>query len=438
MNWRMPAETAPHRRTWMAFPREGITLGADPDSGYHAWSEVANAVAAYEPVVMVVDPTELARARSLLDPQIELLEAPRIAAAAYARSSWAIAAQRAIALAALREDGLGPTIDELGRQLQTWVGLYDGAAGLVRSSGPLAADVAEEMGTQVRRLLARRTSAGGAARVGERTVLLQTLGAGGIHHGALAIAAERLDSEARGVVTSVAAMAGFALRQNETLARTHASLRAGVIGALLAGDETVAREIAKAVWGDLPTGRVRVAATEQADGLSAHLRLHDGDLFFGAGPDGLLLIIPGERDELLNGIAERFGVAIGVSTPTTLGEFDRAVEEAQLARRRGSGVNRFSPMAVGLLADADARTVARARALLRPLADHDTARGTDLCATVRTWLLHDARIEDTARALGTHRHTVRSRIRQAEQLLGRDLSSFAVRAELWYALLVAG
>lgn len=76
MNWRMPAETAPHRRTWMAFPREGITLGADPDSGYHAWSEVANAVAAYEPVVMVVDPTELARARSLLDPQIELLEAP--------------------------------------------------------------------------------------------------------------------------------------------------------------------------------------------------------------------------------------------------------------------------------------------------------------------------------------------------------------------------
>ncbi len=25
--WRMPAESAPHERTWMAFPREGITLG---------------------------------------------------------------------------------------------------------------------------------------------------------------------------------------------------------------------------------------------------------------------------------------------------------------------------------------------------------------------------------------------------------------------------
>ena len=27
MSWRMPAETDPHERTWMAFPREGVTLG---------------------------------------------------------------------------------------------------------------------------------------------------------------------------------------------------------------------------------------------------------------------------------------------------------------------------------------------------------------------------------------------------------------------------
>ncbi len=25
--WRMPIESAPHERTWMAFPREGVTLG---------------------------------------------------------------------------------------------------------------------------------------------------------------------------------------------------------------------------------------------------------------------------------------------------------------------------------------------------------------------------------------------------------------------------
>ena len=28
MVWRMPPETAAHERTWMAFPREGYTLGS--------------------------------------------------------------------------------------------------------------------------------------------------------------------------------------------------------------------------------------------------------------------------------------------------------------------------------------------------------------------------------------------------------------------------
>ena len=66
MTWRMPAETAPHERTWMAFPREGLTLGetdAEREAGYAAWADVANAIAPFEPLSMVVDPTETARAR---------------------------------------------------------------------------------------------------------------------------------------------------------------------------------------------------------------------------------------------------------------------------------------------------------------------------------------------------------------------------------------
>ncbi len=48
--------------------------------------------------------------------------AEAIAAESYARRSWALAAQRAIALAALRPDGLGATLAELARQLGAWVG----------------------------------------------------------------------------------------------------------------------------------------------------------------------------------------------------------------------------------------------------------------------------------------------------------------------------
>jgi len=79
MTWRMPAETAQHERTWMAFPRPGLTLGDDPDSAeeaFAAWTAVAHAVAEFEPVTMVVDPVERDRARRMLSGDIEQLEAP--------------------------------------------------------------------------------------------------------------------------------------------------------------------------------------------------------------------------------------------------------------------------------------------------------------------------------------------------------------------------
>ncbi|MFF2496574.1 agmatine/peptidylarginine deiminase [Agromyces sp. NPDC058064] len=79
MAWRMPSETAPHERTWMAFPREGFTLGeeaAEREAGYAAWTAVAHAVAEFEPVTMVVDPTEIERARRMLSGDVEIVEAP--------------------------------------------------------------------------------------------------------------------------------------------------------------------------------------------------------------------------------------------------------------------------------------------------------------------------------------------------------------------------
>ena len=74
MSWRMPSETAAHERTWMAFPRVGETLGAtdaERELGYAAWADVANVVAEFEPVSMVVDPTEILRARRMLASSIE-------------------------------------------------------------------------------------------------------------------------------------------------------------------------------------------------------------------------------------------------------------------------------------------------------------------------------------------------------------------------------
>lgn len=79
MSWRMPPETARHDRTWMAFPAEGETLGdtdAAREEGYATWTAVAHAVAEFEPVTMLVDPSEIARARRMLSASIEIEIAP--------------------------------------------------------------------------------------------------------------------------------------------------------------------------------------------------------------------------------------------------------------------------------------------------------------------------------------------------------------------------
>lgn len=79
MAWHMPAETAPHDRTWMAFPAEGPTLGetaAEREEGYDTWTAVAHAVAEFEPVSMIVDPAEVDRARRMLSSAIDIVEAP--------------------------------------------------------------------------------------------------------------------------------------------------------------------------------------------------------------------------------------------------------------------------------------------------------------------------------------------------------------------------
>jgi len=78
-SWHMPAEGDPHERTWLAWPTTGYTLGDDAESAESArrtWAAVANAVAAFEPVTVVVDPRDRRVAPRYLDGSIELIEAP--------------------------------------------------------------------------------------------------------------------------------------------------------------------------------------------------------------------------------------------------------------------------------------------------------------------------------------------------------------------------
>ncbi|MGK5531425.1 agmatine deiminase family protein [Streptomyces sp. URMC 129] len=73
--WRMPPETAPQARTWMAWPPGGYTLGDDPgeaETARRAWASVANAIVDHQPVSVLVTEGERPHATALLDSRVEL------------------------------------------------------------------------------------------------------------------------------------------------------------------------------------------------------------------------------------------------------------------------------------------------------------------------------------------------------------------------------
>ena len=62
--FRMPAEWAPHERTWMAWPGPNTTFD-DPDdllASRMAWASVARAVLRFEPVTVVCGPGNIEQA----------------------------------------------------------------------------------------------------------------------------------------------------------------------------------------------------------------------------------------------------------------------------------------------------------------------------------------------------------------------------------------
>lgn len=374
--------------------------------------------------------------------------AEAIAAQAYSRRSWALAAQRAIALAALRPDGLGATVAELARQLDTWVGMYDAAGELVREhpANGLGTATADDLRREVTGVLNRGARAGSSLRIGETPFSLQTLGRGGHLRGVIAIAAGDLDQEGRGVVTAVIAMAGLALEQQQGLSRARGALRAGLVQTLLADDPGLARRIARELWGPLPAAPIEVAVTDASaariDAIAELLELRvdekRGSLFFGRGEDGLVMIVPAGERGPVDEVAERFGVRVGLSDAVGYDSFAAATAQARVARDRGGhGVTPFSAVSrAGVLSALSDEARSLARAELAPLSDHDAAEGTHLVGTLRAWLDNDCSHEASARALGVHRHTVRTRLALIERVLGADLSSFATRAELWAALRV--
>ncbi|WP_314422829.1 PucR family transcriptional regulator ligand-binding domain-containing protein [uncultured Microbacterium sp.] len=368
-----------------------------------------------------------------------------IAAQAYARRSWALDTQRALALAALRPHGLDATLAELGRRLSAWVGMYD-ASGALQVSHPrsgMTAHLLTELGDRATEILTRGLEAGQSLTIDDQTFILFTVGRGGHLRGVIALAADALDAEARTVVTSVIAMAGLALEQSDQLARSKRRLNSQLLRSLQDDDPSLARR----VLGGMPSAPVVVAIAADAptgpfvDWWDRRRAEHGTASFLAESPDGVVLCLSVTDEALLDEAAARFGIRIGASSSESYDAFSRAHAQALAALRQqpDAGVFHFTDAAgssiLSALATDEARLVAESR--LAPLRDHDARTRADLEGSLRVWLEHDAKADPAAAALGVHRHTLRSRIAQAGALLGSDLSTFPARAELWALLQTA-
>ena len=74
--WRMPAEEDEHERTWMCWPSTAEIWGEDLATVQATITEIALAIADFEPVTMLVRPEERDAAAALLGDGVELVDAP--------------------------------------------------------------------------------------------------------------------------------------------------------------------------------------------------------------------------------------------------------------------------------------------------------------------------------------------------------------------------
>ncbi|TDB85711.1 PucR family transcriptional regulator [Actinomadura sp. KC216] len=420
----------------------GMRLGGANAAGYVS-RLVARGVAGLGFAVGVIHddvPPELISAAR--DQGLVLLEVPRptpfiaigkavsrtLAAEMYEDVTRAFQAQRELTRAALT--GPGALVARLARLLGGWALLLD-ASGAVQHAEPAdARDRAGAIAPELARLRRSRPADGGAAAsvalaLPDDHIVVQRIGLGGRPRGFLAVGTGApLPHVAHTIVGAAVALLTL---QSET-PRTGRALRAS-LAALLLGRPGDAPAV--------PRGPVRVLACA---GGPAVLDVLESDP---AGARCLTLPLDGRAavivpDEVAGTVAPLLAATgpVGVSAPAAgdLGTALRQAEEALAAATRShqDTVHYSALPGQGVLRLLDPGLAhAFADTLLAPLRDED------LVETVRAYVAANGQGEAAARALGVHRHTLRSRMRKAAEVLGRDPDDPAVRAELWIALAIA-
>ncbi len=374
-----------------------------------------------------------------------------LAADEYAAVTRTFTAQQALTRAALSPAGPDQLVRQLARQISGWVVLLDREGAVIAASPDAPTGLPAILSPEVAVLAAHRGPVSSAFPVAADTVSLQSIGAGSRGRAFLAVGRPGEPTAGqRHLVNAAVMLLTIMLEQSRGSETSVGAVASAALRLALSGQLRMASEVAGEIGLDVPAGPVTVlVAVQPAEAAGGPDTVADPGVQFagsmiGAVLDGTLVAVLGGPANAAADYARRLaavsGFLVGLSAPT---EYDalatahrQAVHAAEFGRRHGTPVTAFADISMpgisGLLGSE--RALAFAESLLQPLIEHDRVGRGDLVTSLRTWLAHHGQWDPSAAALGIHRHTLRHRIRTAEQLLGRSLDAPGTRSELWLAL----
>ena len=377
-----------------------------------------------------------------------------LAADEYAAVTKTFTAQQALTRAALSPSGPDQLVRQLARQVAGWVVLLDRAGQAVAVSPDAPPGAPAALSPEVTVLAAHRGPVSSAFEVGTDTVNLQSVGAGPRGRAFLAVGRPGgLTTAQRHLVNAAVMLLTIMLEQSRGSESSAGRLATAVLRLALSGRTDLAADVGGEVSLEVPAAPVTVLVALPADdvhddGSITGLQVVPAVRFTGPmlaaeldGAQVALLGGPAPAVALYAGrLAAHSGLAVGLSAQVQYDDIAAAHRQARQAadfgRRHGVAVTGFADISMpgisGMLGPE--RALAFAESLLAPLIEHDRFGRGDLVTSLRTWLAHHGQWDPSAAALGVHRHTLRHRIRTAEELLGRSLDAPGTRSELWLAL----
>ena len=359
----------------------------------------------------------------------------RIAEQRYEQVLRVSRAQPRMTRAALRDGA-----DGIVRELSTATGaatVFLGADREVEAACPRtrAADIADVVA------LVRAEATGAVALREGRAVSVQTVGVGTAVHGWLAVVGERALGHVEQVLLGHAASLLALDRAKPGRLRGERNRLGATLFGLLLSDPALEPRLRPQLADVVdPRHGIRVLAlrTDTPDAASAAvdaaLAELDLPLLAQESAGESLILLPGgfagqQAAELLPPSARA-----GLSGPHPLAGLREAVTQARLAAVAGAGFAEFTSLAgAALLAAPASREVLDtvAAGTIAKLHAHDPV----LVASLRAFLESNGQWEAAATGIGIHRHTLRNRLDRVREVLGCDLDSARVRAELLLATL---